>query len=84
MTYDYAKYMRDWRARNPGRAKEHRQRWKENNPAGYLLYKSKARAKQAGLEYLLTKEWIDEHLVSGRCEVTGIPFTFELGTWYRK
>ena len=80
MTFDFAKYARDWRAAHPGRVKEQRARWKASNPASYLHLKSRQRAKKAGMEYSLTVEWIAEHLTLGFCEATGLPFCFELGT----
>ncbi len=76
-----AEYARRWRERHPERCRESRQAWKENNPAHYLFQKAKARAKQKGLEFDLTIEWVQRRLDLGRCEVSRLPFDYDLGTF---
>ncbi len=85
-------YQREWRARNPDkvagyardrvrepRTSDSRRAWLANHPGNYLLYKSRSRAKLAGLEFTLTHEWIEGKLQGGVCEATGLPFSFEIG-----
>lgn len=76
-----AEYARRWRERHPERCRESRQAWKENNPAHYLFYKARARAKQKSLEFDLTIEWVQERLDLGRCEASRLPFDYDLGTF---
>ncbi len=75
-----AEYARRWRERHPERCRESRQAWKENNPAHYLFHKARGRAKQKGLEFELTVEWVQERLSRGHCEVSRLPFEYDLGT----
>lgn len=53
--------------------------WKLNRPEGYLFYRSQVRARRNGLEFSLTKEWLRAKLEPGVCEVTGLPFVFDMG-----
>lgn len=47
--------------------------------ACYLYWNAKRRAKVDGLEFELTKEWIEAALNEGTCQVTGLPFSFGNG-----
>jgi hypothetical protein len=47
--------------------------------AAYLLHNAHERAKKAGLECTLTRDWIKAKLETGICEVTGLPFEFKVG-----
>ncbi|AME18071.1 hypothetical protein AAT1_02045 [Pseudomonas phage AAT-1] len=76
-----AEYARRWRERHPERSRESRQAWKENNPAQYLFHKARSRARQRGLEFDLTVEWVRERLDRGQCEVSRLPFDYDLGTF---
>jgi hypothetical protein len=52
--------------------------WALNNPITYrakTLYSgAKTRAKEKGIDFNLTVEWIEEKLNRGTCEVSGTPF----------
>lgn len=52
--------------------------WALNNPITYraktLYGGAKARAKEKGIDFNLTVEWIEEKLNRGTCEVSGTPF----------
>ena len=38
---------------------------------------SKHRARRAGWPFTLSKEWIAQRLLAGRCELSGVPFVME-------
>ena len=48
--------------------------WRERNPAASLFSAWRTRAKVKGREFSLTPEWVEQRLLAGACEVTGIPF----------
>ena len=45
--------------------------------ARHMLNNATQRAKRNGIELSITHEWIEDKLISGICEVTGIPFVFQ-------
>jgi hypothetical protein len=45
-----------------------------NGRATHMLNNSRARAKRNKIDYTLTKDWIENILKLGVCQVTGIPF----------
>lgn len=45
--------------------------------AMHMLNNAKARAKRDTVEFSLTKEWIEDKLQKGICEVTDIPFVLQ-------
>ena len=51
----------------------------KNKRAARLLKSAKARSKQKNLELAITKDWINEKLQLGLCELTSIEFDFN--TW---
>jgi len=66
----------EW-ARNPeskAAKKKSREAWKDRNPAAALLQECKSRAKTKGLEFGLTIEWVQQKLLAGGCEGTGVAF----------
>ena len=68
-----AHYKR-WGATSLERQKEYRQ-----TPRGraHHLYKSaRQRAKKLRLEFDLTREWLEERLIYGRCEMSGLEFGY--------
>lgn len=62
-----------WAAR-PERAKEIRQESRRKNRGAYLFYGITKNCKALGIELDITKEWIQERINVGACEMTGIPF----------
>jgi glycerophosphoryl diester phosphodiesterase len=42
-----------------------------------LLYYSRVRAKQKGLEHSITKEWLDEKTKENKCELTNIEYNYD-------
>lgn len=42
-----------------------------------LLSNARKRCKEKEIELHLTQEWVEEHLVRGTCEITGLHFCFE-------
>lgn len=51
------------------------QRWRDNPPgrAKSLWTTARNRAESKGWDFDLTPEWIEERLIAGLCEATGIP-----------
>lgn len=47
--------------------------------ANELYQNAKKRAKKLRLSFNLTREWIEDRLRLGHCELTGVPFTLERG-----
>lgn len=48
--------------------------WRKQNTASMLFKACRRRAKERGMEFTLTLEWIAQRLLEGVCEVTGIAF----------
>lgn len=69
---------RKWIAENPERHLSVRQRYDARWPFMRLLGKSRMRAKAAGLEHNLTKEWARARW-TGKCELTGAEFKLTKG-----
>jgi hypothetical protein len=46
--------------------------------AAHMLNNARARAKHNGVNCTLTREWIQERLERGICEVTSIPFVLQM------
>jgi len=80
MTTKAAEAARRWRARHPERDKQSRAAWKANNTASYIYQRAKSRALRRGLDFAITPEWVAERIAVGLCEVSGIPFTLDLGS----
>ena len=52
-----------------------RSEWiKSPKKAGQLWQAARARALQRGLEFSISREWVEKRLAAGHCEVTGLPF----------
>jgi hypothetical protein len=73
-------YWRGWRDRSKDQIKEYEERYRVSTytsaerRAMRLATACRLRAKKAGVDYDLTKEWVLAKLASGHCEVTGLPF----------
>lgn len=50
-----------------------------NGRSAHLLNNARSRARRAGVDCSLTKEWIMEKLEKGTCEITGLPFEYKTG-----
>lgn len=48
-----------------------------NGRARTLISNAKTRSKKKNVDVLIDKEWVEEHLKRGTCELTGIAFSFE-------
>lgn len=51
-------------------------KWHRSQPKGRaksMWETSRKRATEKGWEFTLTPEWIEERLIAGRCQATGIP-----------
>lgn len=73
-----AERQRAWRKRNPELARK-RVREYQCSARGrerILWHSAKARALAKGLEFSLTREWIQDRLILGCCELTGLPFSW--------
>ena len=47
--------------------------------ACYLYWNAHRRSKMDKLEFSITKEWIEAVLKNGKCQITGLPFSFGNG-----
>lgn len=79
-------YMRQWRAKNPEKARESSRKWRDNNPdymkelrstpigrAKMLLYSYNKMDRDRGLPHGdLTAEWIEENIFTKPCAHCGI------------
>ena len=54
-------------------------RQKTSSKAIQLFHAAKTRATKATLDFELTPEWVQAKLDVGRCEVTGLPFSWNSG-----
>jgi hypothetical protein len=70
-----------YRERHPDKSKIRNAKFRATarGAATYLYYNAKRRARIDGLEFSLTKEWILAAVENGKCQITGLPFTFENG-----
>ena len=72
-----------WRVENREKTQEHRRKVYAANPQhstiSSLFHRAKDRAKDKGLPFILTKEWVAERIEWGKCELSGIPFNLEAG-----
>jgi len=85
-TYDQHKEWQKQRvSRNPENEKKVSKRRFEkfyltiNGRATHLLNNARSRAKKQNIQCTLTQEWIKAKLDVGICEVTGIPFEYNVG-----
>ena len=53
---------------------------RQRDRAQFMLITLRGKAKRSGAEMTLTREWFEERLAAGCCEVTGIPFDLN-GKW---
>lgn len=53
-------------------SRECRMRRRAEDPAKYMLDNAQDRARIKGLEFALSREWLEVKLVAGVCEVTGV------------
>ena len=72
---------RAYELRNPGRSKIRNAKFRTTprGSAAYLYSNAKRRAKVDGLKFTLTKQWIQDAINKGVCQVTGMPFVFANG-----
>jgi hypothetical protein len=64
------------------RNKKYLNNMKKENPRKFkirrLMYYSKVRAKEKNIEHTITKEWLKEKLKEDKCELTKLPFNYNL------
>lgn len=80
-------YHKKWSAEHPERVKQYgkKQRVKARalDPvkltARTAWYTARERATDKGWAFTITREWLEEKLSAGRCELTGLPFDFSGG-----
>ena len=79
-----SEYMKDWRRKNPGYGNERVRRCMQRDPirtATSLIFRNaKNRARWRGVRFDIDASWLEERLVEGKCELTGFPFVFEIGS----
>lgn len=65
---------RAYYAANRDKALIQQRAYRDANRAHVLLAKVKDRAREKGLEFSLTIEWVEERKRTGLCELSGLPF----------
>lgn len=68
------KRAKEYCKKNPEWVLMHRERHRERNRHSVFWSRAKKSAKEQGVEFDLTKEWIKQRLDIGACEMTGISF----------
>lgn len=77
-------YWSGWRAKNREKIRAQALEMRETKfstvegRAARMFSACRARCKHSGIEFNLTKEWILNKLIAGKCEATGIPFDLSL------
>lgn len=66
-----------WKEANPEKVKETRFKYWKTNRARYLVTAIRNRAKQKGIAFDLTYEWMKARLDNGHCEMSGLLFDLE-------
>lgn len=81
-----SEYLKDWRRKNPGYANDRLRRLMQSDPvntaASLIFRNAKHRARRRGISFNIAVSWLQERLIGGRCELTGLPFVFEIGSPY--
>lgn len=75
---------KQWHKEHPERMREYQSAWRQRDPCGSILINIRRRAKYKGIEFTLTREWLEPRLNTGICEMTGLPFDRNHGTWWRQ
>jgi hypothetical protein len=65
-----------WRLSNPEKAKETKENYKKNSRAKYIVQSVRSAAKQKGVVFDISVEWVQRRLDDGVCELSGLPFDF--------
>jgi len=62
------------KAKHPRSSAEKQRRWRLRHPEFQIWRGARGRAKENGIEFALTREWVAERVARGRCELTDLPF----------
>ena len=71
---DKAAYLRDWRAKNPGKQGDYKRAWKAKHPRARLLARAKENARARGMNFDLS---IEDIFIPDVCPITLQPLSFE-------
>jgi len=71
------KKINTYRLKNKDKVREWKRNFRRNNRTGLILSGIKKTCRVYNLEFRLTREWIQEKLNRGVCELTGIAFDME-------
>jgi hypothetical protein len=71
---DAADRQRRYKKRHPDRVRENWRRYRATSRGSItqLLNNAKDRAKREGVDFNLTREWVEKRLNAGICELTGL------------
>jgi hypothetical protein len=72
----YRTRAREWRAKNLERFLENRARYKAARKVEFALIGYRKAAKERGVKFDLTVEWLRNRYDAGICELSGLPFDF--------
>lgn len=68
---------KNWANENKKWIKERSNRHRKENPASYMLYRTRRACKEIGIECDMTEAWFKERLDSGVCEMSGLKFDMQ-------
>lgn len=79
-----SEYMKDWRRKNPAYGNARLRRLMESDPirtaAALIFRNARSRARRRSIPFEIDASWLEKELGRGKCELTGLPFTFEIGS----
>jgi hypothetical protein len=71
---------RNYRKNNPDKIRSQKSKCWASNPGVYfterLFNSARRRSKESGVEFTITREFVLKKVMSGMCEMTGLPFSF--------
>lgn len=70
-------WARDHKSKNPQMAAKWRHNSWRFNRATHLISSIRIKCRQQGLEFDLTKSWLEKKIEAGKCELSGLPFDMD-------
>lgn len=74
----YVEKKRAWQVANPEKVKVSKKKERVKNRASIMLQSVRYSCKEKGLECDITREWLQERLDVGICEMSGLPFDLDV------
>jgi hypothetical protein len=67
-----------WRKANPESLRATKRKYREQSRARYIVQAVRGEAKQKGVKFDISVDWVARRLERGVCELSGLPFSDEL------